>query len=89
MYIYVHVSLSEQCLRTEISKFELSSVIDEKILGFQVSVENLALMTVCQPSQKLKQEDLRSGYQSEVKTETVNADVGFEPRSFPELTLTL
>lgn len=35
-------------LLTEISQFEFSSLVDEKVLGLQVPVENFPLVTVRQ-----------------------------------------
>lgn len=43
---------------TKVSQFELSSVVDEEVLGLQVSVENFPSVTVRQPSQDLEQENL-------------------------------
>lgn len=46
---------------TKVSQFKLSSVVDEQILGLQVSVENLPPVTVRQASQDLKQKNLWRG----------------------------
>lgn len=46
---------------TKVSQFKLSSVVDEQILGLQVSVENLPSVTVRQASQDLKQKNLWRG----------------------------
>lgn len=45
-------------LLTEICQFEFSSLVDQEVLGLQVPVENLPLVTVRQPSQNLEEEDL-------------------------------
>jgi len=45
-------------LFTKVSQFEFSSVIDEQILGLQVSVENFPPVTVGQASQDLEQKNL-------------------------------
>ena len=44
---------------TKVSKFELSSVADEEVLWFQVSVKNVPLVDIGQASQQLKQEQLK------------------------------
>lgn len=49
---------------TEVSQFELPTVIDEEVLGFEVSMENFASVTVAQSSQKLEQEELHTNTQS-------------------------
>lgn len=43
---------------TEIGQFEFSSLVDQEVLGLQVPVENLPLVTVRQPPQNLEEEDL-------------------------------
>ena len=47
-------------LLTKVSKFELSSVADEQVLWFQVTVKDVPLVDVGQASQQLVQEQLES-----------------------------
>lgn len=47
-------------VQTKVSQFELPTVIDEEVLGFEVSMENFASVTVAQSSQKLEQEELHT-----------------------------
>lgn len=44
---------------TKVGQFEFSSVVDEQILGLQVSVENFPPVTVGQASQDLVKKDLQ------------------------------
>lgn len=46
-------------LLTKISQFELSGVTDEKVLWFQVTMEDVPLMDVRQASQQLEEEKLK------------------------------
>lgn len=46
-------------LLTKVSKFELSSVADEQVLWFQVTVKDVPLVDVGQASQQLEQEELK------------------------------
>ena len=46
---------------TEVSQLELSSLVDEQVLGFEVSVQDLSPMTVSQTTQQLEHEDLWGG----------------------------
>lgn len=43
---------------TKISQLELSSLVDEQVLGFEVSVQDLSPVTVSQTTQQLEHEDL-------------------------------
>ena len=44
---------------TKVSQFELSFVVDEQVLRFEISVEDFSPVAVRQPSQQLEQKDLR------------------------------
>lgn len=44
---------------TKVSQFELSAVVDEQVLGFEVSVEDFAAVAVVEATQQLEQEELR------------------------------
>lgn len=47
-------------LLTKVSKFELSGVTNEEVLGFQVAVKNVPLVDVWQTSQQLEKEELKN-----------------------------
>lgn len=47
-------------LLTKVSEFELSSVADEQVLWFQVTVKDVPLVDVGQASQQLEQEQLEN-----------------------------
>jgi hypothetical protein len=47
-------------LPTKVSQFQFSSIVDEEILWFEVSVKNPTLVTVLQPTQELKEEKLQT-----------------------------
>lgn len=49
-WINVYSALKTVPARTEISQFEFSSLVDEEVLGLQVPVEHLPLVTVRQTS---------------------------------------
>lgn len=57
-------------LLTKVGEFQLSSVANEEVLGFQVTVKNVPLVDVGQTSQQLEQEELennqKTGEQREV-----------------------
>lgn len=57
-------------LLTKVGEFQLSSVANEEVLGFQVAVKNVPLVDVGQTSQQLEQEELennqKTGEQREV-----------------------
>lgn len=44
---------------TKVGQLELPSLVDQQVLGLQVSVENLPLVAVGQTSQQLEQEELK------------------------------
>lgn len=61
---------------TKVCQFELSSLVDQQVLGFQVSVENFPPMTVRQTSQQLEKKELRrektSGVTGEMSLEKLD-----------------
>lgn len=44
---------------TKISKFEFSNTADEQVLRFEIAVQNVAAMDICQATQQLKEEELK------------------------------
>lgn len=44
---------------TKVGQLELSTLVDQQVLGFQVSVENLPPMTVRQAAKQLEKKELR------------------------------
>lgn len=68
---HVLLSLTKKLnLLTKVGEFQLSSVANEEVLGFQVTVKNVPLVDVGQTSQQLEQEELennqKTGEQREV-----------------------
>lgn len=46
---------------TEVGQFQLSSLVDQQVLGLQVSVENFPPMTVGQTAKQLEKKQLQGG----------------------------
>jgi hypothetical protein len=56
--VVIRLSVQLEVL-TKVSQFELSAVVDEQVLGFEVSVEDFAAVAVVEAAQQLEQEELR------------------------------
>lgn len=51
--------MQRNCSSTKVSQLQFSFVIDEQVLGLQVSVEDFPLVAVGQTPEKLEHEDLQ------------------------------
>lgn len=54
---------------TKVCQFELSSLVDQQVLGFQVSVENFPAMAIRQTPQQLEKIELQRKKNSGVNDE--------------------